>query len=110
MVSNASVIFYVLTLTVCVNSYTAVWFKVRKVSKSAGSWTTRQKKCVQKARVMAVFVVAYFAQWLPGFIVNIWALFARLHVSIGLITVIFVNIGGFFNFVAYTVIRKKYTG
>ncbi len=100
------------TVTVCVASYSAVWFKIRQVSKSAGSWSTRQKKLVKKARIMAVFVLAYAGQWVPGVILALWSFISpeNVHEIMVLITTLFVNMGGFFNCVAYTVIRKKYSG
>ncbi len=109
IVNNTISVYQIVTFTICVGSYSAAWLRIRQVSKSSGSWTTRQEKCIRQARIMAIFVAVYAVQWWPGVVVPWWGLFAPVPEVLMFITVIFINIEGMFNCVPYTVIRKKYS-
>ena len=100
----------ILTLLTCVVCYLLVWFKVRRTSQTAGSWCTQQRKFTKMARVMALFVLAYLGQWWSCPFISIWWVLDTPPVATIGLAVIFVNLGGVFNCLAYTVIRRKYSG
>ena len=88
-------------------SYLGIWMKVRRVTKSSSTKTTDQKKYLRSARVMLLFVAAFILQWWAYVIYCIWNFFTEPHVVIIVGAVTFSNMGGLFNFLAYTYIRKK---
>ncbi len=94
--------------------YAAVWFTIRRQTKlqtSAGSEAARKvAKYHRIARIMMIFVVAYVAQWWPLIVSAVWGLFTGTvaHVVVLWAAVFFCNMGGVFNCVAYTVIRRRY--
>ncbi len=103
-IQGVVVLLFFLAIMLC---YAMVWFKLSAVSKASSSGMTRTKYH-GTARVMMLFVAAFLFQYWPMMLYGAWALFAMPHVSIVILLVLFVNMGGFFNFLAYTVIRRKY--
>ena len=100
---NVSSYTIILTFTFNLLCYGAVWIKLRQVSHQvAGS------KYHRTARIMLVFVAVYMAQWWAYVVYSIWELIGVPHVVIRVCSVSFSNIGGLFNFVAYTLVRRRY--
>ena len=59
--------------------------------------------------MMMLFVGVYLLQWWPYVVQAIWTIAGVPHLALIIMTVIFANLGGVFNFLAYTFIRKKYS-
>ena len=94
--------------TVC---YACVFFKLRRAAATAQASTGGSRgstKYHRSARVMVVFVGAYFIQNWPAMIYYIWAYLQSPPMVLIVVLVIFVNMGGLFNAFAYTFVRKRY--
>ncbi len=93
--------------------YAAVWFTIRRQTKlqtSAGSEAARKvSKYHRIARIMMIFVVAYVAQYWPFIVSAVWSLFTGTvaPVLVYWAVVFFCNMGGVFNCVAYTLVRRR---
>ena len=88
--------------------YGAVLCKIQSVKRTnQGVKSTNQNSKYHKTVVMMVaFVAAYLFQWCPVAVNSIWNLVGTAHVAIYIIQVVTVNLGGVYNAVAYTVIRR----
>ncbi|CAH1784564.1 unnamed protein product [Owenia fusiformis] len=88
-------------------SYTLVICKVRVHSKNIKQST--QGSAINKiAATSALLILAYFAQWWPWFIYAIWSLIGNSpHIILVVLNTIFCNLGGAFNFFAYSTFRKR---
>ena len=84
--------------------YGAVWIKIKRTTQLMNADTQRYQN---SARLMMIFVFVFFFQWWPNTLFFIWAIFApppnELAVVMGFIT----NLGGVYNCIAYTVIRRR---
>src|SRR6218665_515255 len=56
---------------------------------------------------MLVFVGVFILQWWSFTLYNIWALVTTPPAPVLVIAVIFINLGGIYNAIAYTIIRRK---
>ena len=65
------------------------------------------KRNAKVAKLFCLLVAASLCQWWPSIIYGIWMFFGDPPNVIILLTVIFVNSGGIFNGIAYTVMRFK---
>ena len=72
---------------------------------AAGGGTSKYHK---SANIMIIFVATYFFQNWPAMIYYIWAYFVDPPIALVVLLVVLVNMGGLFNAVAYTLIRRKY--
>ena len=52
--------------------------------------------------------IAYFGQYWASMIYAAWSLFGQPHIAVIMLVVVFHNMGGVFNFLAYTFIRRRY--
>ena len=100
--------------------YLAIWWEIKgtssliKKSSSSAQFQGRQSVCnndqskyANTAKMLILFVVAYFAQWWPLVLLSAWSYVAPPPVAITILVVIFVNAGGVYNCLAYTVIRRR---
>ena len=66
------------------------------------------RRYLKTARIMMLFVVAYIGQWWTLVAYGIWTLFGQQpHIAIVTMDVFFPNLGGVWNFLAYTFLRNK---
>lgn len=91
-------------------SYLGIWLKVRNVSKLSATTAADKKKYVKSAKIMLLFVAAFISQWWAYIIYCIWSFYTEPSVVIIVAAVTFSNMGGVFNFLAYTYIRKRQAG
>src|SRR6218665_543391 len=56
---------------------------------------------------MMVFVAVFILQWSPYTLFNLWGIFEDPPAPVFIIAVIIVNLGGIYNGIAYTIIRRK---
>ena len=103
-VLSGALIFTFLANLVC---YLLVWGKIQQVARNTAALgqSNQQTRYHGTARVLMLFVAAYMIQWWAYVTYSIWSLFANPHIVMFVLTVIFTNMGGVFNFVAYTFVR-----
>ena len=90
--------------------YILVWGKLRKVPVIAGlsgNAKIKRNKYQRTWKVMMLFVIAYFGQFWPFILYAGWSMFGTPSPVVVIFVVIFCNMGGVFNFLSYTLIRKR---
>ena len=87
--------------------YLLVWGKIQQVSRNTSAFgqSSQQASYHGTARILMLFVAAYIAQWWPYVTYSVWALFGNPPFLILYLVVLLCNMGGVFNFVAYTFVR-----
>jgi len=113
-----------LTAVVDAFFYFAVWIKISRTSRmftstpsdSAATFKFQGGKKIsvqdqttynKTAQTLTLFVVAFFAQWWPISVYSIWDFIATPPIILVELSAIFCNLGGVFNFIAYTLVRRK---
>ena len=98
---------------ICAVLYTGVWVQISRVNKllKASRGQDDPKRHVsgrlRTAKILVCFVVAYFAQWWALVLYGIWSFIKPPPPEATLLLVVlFSNLGGVFNFFAYTFIRR----
>ena len=104
LLSNMIACFMIIVFLFNVICYLGIWSRIRQVMKTQKNG----KKYGKTAKVMMLFVAAYIGQWWAYVVHSIWSFFGESHVTIFWGAVFFSNMGGVFNFLAYTFIRKRY--
>ena len=99
-----------MTVTIAVNvfSYVFVFFKIRSVTaatQAMGS-TTGGVKYSKTVSVMMKFVAAYIFQWWAYMIYSLWNLVTPPPFFVLHSIVFLANMGGLFNLIVYTLLRK----
>ncbi len=107
MLSSIQSVLILILFSVILTSYIMVWYKLNAASKSRANGAGSKHKYNSAAQTMMLFVAAFLVQWWPLIMFGTWAVFALPHVSIIILAVFFCNLGGVFNLIAYTVIRKR---
>ena len=100
----------ILTFVFNLSCYGAVYFKIRQVAKKMAGSSKGGGKYHKTAKVMMLFVAVYIGQWWAYIIYSLVGLFTAPdppHVAIMWASVFFSNMGGVFNFIAYSFVRKK---
>ena len=99
----------ILTFSFNLVCYGAVYLKIRQVAKKmAGSGGKGAGKYHKTAKVMMLFVAVYIGQWWAYIMFSVANLINDPpHVAIMWGSVFFSNLGGMFNFIAFTFVRKK---
>ncbi|CAH1801711.1 unnamed protein product [Owenia fusiformis] len=91
--------------------YAAVIFTVWRVTKNIANFNNDEaatkKKCIETAKTLVIFVIAYAGQWWAYVVYSFWAFVELPPEWWTLLTVIFSNMGGVFNFFAYSKFRKS---
>src|SRR5260221_223397 len=93
------IVFFLLAL-----AYGAMWMRIRT---TAQLLTSNNASYQQTAKIMMIFVAAFILQWWPLSMSNIWINFGRPPWAILALVGFFVNLGGVYNCLAYTVIRRR---
>ena len=87
-------------------SYGAIWMKIRQSSKVVDASIQR---CNRTAKMMMIFVVSFFFQWWIQCVIVIWTyILGTMPSFIPVISGCVVNMGGVYDCVAYTIIRRKF--
>ncbi len=109
-VFNAYVIYMICIFLVNLVCYLMVWLKIRRVERNLGAagQSSHQRKHHRIAKIMAFFVMVYLGQYWAFFVFSFWSLFSLPSVGIISCSVVFTNLGGAFNCLAYTLIRRRY--
>ena len=86
-------------------AYAAIWIKIWRTARRVDcSWTDRYQNA---AKIMMIFVAVFIFQWWSLVMSNIWFLVETPPPWVIIITVTLVNMGGIYNLVAYTIIRRR---
>lgn len=98
--------------------YSIVWLKImrssRRLRQFEGTDASKNKAKEDKARshmktakILTLFVVVFFVQWWPSIgLFGIWTFFGVPDSKVAIAGVIFPNLGGLFNMLAYTKVRR----
>lgn len=90
--------------------YGMIYYKVCRLTRiTASKENTPEGKYTKVARMMIMFIAAYLFQWWTYVVLSIWFHFGEPSIWFFLVTIIFTDLGGVYNAVVYTIIRKKYT-
>ena len=86
-------------------AYAAIWIKISQTARRVDSaWTDRYQNA---AKIMMIFVAVFIFQWWTLVMSNIWFLLGTPPSWVIILTVGIVNMGGVYNLVAYTIIRRR---
>ena len=92
--------------------YGAIYLKIRQVAQKntlVESRGEKKDKYHKTARMMMLFVLVYLWQWWTFVVQALWGLVETPHIAIYILGVLIINLGGVYNALAYTFIRKKYS-
>ena len=106
------------TFGVCTFCYGGVLWKIRKTSQmigkmsetdATGGQSRKQKKNNKAAQTMCFFVLAYLLQWVLYITYTFYQFLTPPPNAYLMIVVLFCNMGGVFNFFAYSFSRRQNT-
>ena len=95
----------ILTFCILLISYGAIWVKVRQASKVVDAKIGR---CNRTAKIMMIFVVVFLFQWWIQILFVVWGLFGTVLKYLAVVSECLINLGGVYDCVAYTVIRRRF--
>ena len=104
----------VIVFVVSIISYAAIWIKVKQTynllkKATKDSMPERHDKRGQTtAKTMTLFVFAFLVQWAPWLFYSIWSFRVLPPIWLLVWVVISFNLGGMYNALAYTIMRKVY--
>lgn len=100
----------VLVFVVNAVCYGAIYYRIRKAASKAVSSSneTSQAKYHKAAKLMLIFVAVYLFQWWSYVVQALWSFAGPPAVELYILSVVVINLGGVYNAVAYTIIRRKY--
>lgn len=91
--------------------YVLTWWKIHTESKRIKTMLGNEAQTLRAshraAKLMSLFVTAYFVQWWAISIAIVWYKFAVIPKEFYTITVIFSNIGGVINGFVYIIIERR---
>ena len=105
VLNNTLAIVTIICFVFLIICYSGIWAKIRQSARVRGG----SGKYDRTVRVMMLFVLAYIVQWWAFVTFAFWGLFSMPHFIIMWAAVCFSNLGGLFNFLAYTYVRKRQT-
>ena len=106
----AAMLFVMATLDIIF--YTGVWLKIKrtkalfKIAENEFRYPVGHSY-IKTAKLLTCFVVAYLVQWFPMLLFSAWKYISEPPQFLILLIVTFCNLGGVFNFLAYTYIRTR---
>jgi hypothetical protein len=90
--------------------YGAIYYRIRKAAMSqVGASGNAQPKYHKTAKLMLLFVAVYLFQWWAFVAQAIWSFAGSPADAMYIVTVFFVNLGGVYNALVCTIIRRKYS-
>ena len=88
-------------------AYGLILVKIRQSSKNLSD--EKASRYRNSAKIMIIFVFVFFLQWWSPALCSMWSFFQIPPIPIVLLVVVGVNLGGVYNSIAYTLIRKRFT-
>lgn len=104
-VYGVSIVIVFLVNAVC---YGAIYIKIKQAASKAVGSNDSQNKYHKAARLMLLFVGVYLWQWWTFVVQALWSFAEDPAVEFYIVSVLVINLGGVYNAVAYTIIRRKY--
>jgi len=101
---------FLFTFLLNLTCYFGVFMKMRAVQlKISGGHATsgESTKNHKVARIMMIFVFVYILQYWAFCVYSVWLVVSEPSIVILLAAVFFTNLGGVFNMLAYTLLRRK---
>ena len=105
----------IITFVCCAVCYGAVWWKIRAtaqlmkvITKENGAFYHKKRSNNRSARIMSCFVLAFLSQWFAYIVYSVWSYLQTPPVWLLGINVCLCNMGGLFNFLAYTYVRRQH--
>ena len=95
----------ILFFSVIAFSYGSIVIKIRQTTKLIDVNAARYRN---SAWMMSIFVAVFIFQWWPLVLVNIWSMVRLPPDALFVPTVVILNLGGVYNCLAYTVIRRRF--
>jgi hypothetical protein len=86
--------------------YGAIYYRIKRAAKSTS--TTSDSKYHKAAKLMMIFVAVYLFQWWTYVVQALWSFAGPPAVELYILSVVVINLGGVYNAIAYTIIRRKY--
>ncbi|XP_062593174.1 uncharacterized protein LOC134254653 [Saccostrea cucullata] len=100
-----------LILVVNVVLYILTWWKINTESKRLKTMLGKEAQTVRAshraAKLMSLFVAAFFIQWWALAIISVWHNFAVVPQEFFTVVVVFTNLGGVLNGVVYIIIKNR---
>ncbi|CAH1797883.1 unnamed protein product [Owenia fusiformis] len=84
-----------------------VWRITRRMADFNDDEAAKKNQCIKTAKTLVIFVIAYFGQWWAYVFYSFWAFKELPPLWLTLLTATFSNMGGVFNFFAYSSFRKS---
>ncbi|XP_061173516.1 uncharacterized protein LOC133182678 [Saccostrea echinata] len=111
----ASVFFITIPMTVIlavnVVLYILTWWKIHVESKQIKTVLGKEAQTLRAshraAKLMSLFVAAFFIQWWALAIISVWHNFAVVPQEFFTVVVVFTNLGGVLNGAVYIIIKKR---
>ncbi|XP_061173515.1 uncharacterized protein LOC133182677 [Saccostrea echinata] len=111
----ASVFFVTVPITfilvVNVVLYILTWWKIHTESKRIKTMLGKEAQTVRAshraAKLMSLFVAAFFIQWWALAIISVWHNFAVVPQEFFTVVVVFTNLGGVLNGAVYIIIKRR---
>ncbi|ELU01214.1 hypothetical protein CAPTEDRAFT_205792 [Capitella teleta] len=101
----------VLVFAVNAVCYGAIYLRIRRAAmKTAASSSNQGNKYHKAAKLMMLFVAVYLFQWWTYVAQALWSFAGPPAVELYILSVFLINLGGVYNALVYTIIRKKYSG
>ncbi|ELT98197.1 hypothetical protein CAPTEDRAFT_212404 [Capitella teleta] len=88
--------------------YGAIYVKMQQTARQASS-DNQNDKYHKAAKLMLLFVAVYLLQWWPYTTQALWSLVTPIPFGMVIIVVVVCNLGGLYNAIVYTIIRRRYT-
>ena len=112
IMSNVSAGILLFIFVTCIVVYTVLWIKIKRTSKDIQSQSgsqSKKSKYTRTGQVMMLFVIAFLMQWWPWATQAVMSYVLRqLPLGIIISAVSLCSMGGNFNAVFYTVMRKRF--
>ncbi|CAD5124066.1 DgyrCDS12370 [Dimorphilus gyrociliatus] len=101
-------VFFVLIFVLISILYSLSWIKIKKISRNLNKiLTSSQEKYHKTAKIMMLFVISFIAQWWSFMIYAAYGMYRTQPFLIVLLSVIFSNLGGIFNFITNAFVKRN---
>ena len=88
-------------------AYGAIWLKIQRTTRLMNGMSSTEQRYQSSARVMLIFVAVFILQWWSLTLFNVWVLVVTPPSAVLVLSVLLINLGGVYNCIAYTIIRRR---
>ena len=109
VLSNILSMAMLVTVLASVVCYVLVGLKIRKVASQTARMlqNNNMRKCYRTGSIMMLFIAAYISQWTAYVVRSVWLFFGEPQDWVVISAVFMCNMGGVFNAIAYTILRRR---